>query len=180
MKYLLCLILLPLMALVCPEAEIVSWKIPLSCFVGAGLQANGIVRCKTAPEPSPFFKEGDALWDLKGIPAETRKETSPPLDWVIWNASSGRLVVKADWLGIWQLLGRLRTDQQPKQCRLTVEVLEVPADGSLQTVQCRRQSFGESGEEFGSGGGGAEIEKRKKSGGGQFVASSGEDFAEAR
>ena len=124
-----------------------AWKVPLWRFVERGLDAEGIVRCESAPGPSPFFKEGDELWDLKGIPAEARikeddsfwnpveinaggrKETSPPIEWAIWNATSGRLVVKAENQSIWQLCYRMRVSEQPKQCRLTAEVLEVPADG---------------------------------------------------
>jgi hypothetical protein len=119
------------MVLSCQAAEIVAWKVPLGRFSQErGLDAIGIVRCKAAPEASPFFKEGDLLWDLKGIPVDQRIETEPPLEWVVWNESSGRLVAKADWNGIWQLNQRLRMDRLPQQCRLTAEVFEVPADGS--------------------------------------------------
>jgi hypothetical protein len=119
------------MVLSCQAAEIVAWKVPLSRFSQErGLDAIGIVRCKAAPEASPFFKEGDLLWDLKGIPVDQRIETEPPLEWVVWNESSGRLVTKADWNGIWQLNQRLGMDRLPQQCRLTAEVFEVPADGS--------------------------------------------------
>lgn len=120
-----------LTVLSCHAAEIVAWKVPLSRFSQErGLEAIGIVRCKAAPEASPFFKEGDLLWDLKGIPVDQRIETEPPLEWVVWNESSGRLVTKADWNGVWQLNQRLGMDRLPKQIRLTAEVFEVPADGS--------------------------------------------------
>ncbi len=55
MKTFLFLILFPLLALTCPAAEIVGWKVPLSGFVENGLEADGIVRCKSAPEAPPFF-----------------------------------------------------------------------------------------------------------------------------
>lgn len=131
-----------LMALACEGAEIVSWKVPLSRYAW-GVEAEKKVRLESAPEPSPFFKDGDELWDLKGIPAtedqaatdplppqDVRLKTDPPLDWVVWNARSGRLVVKGDWNAIWQLHYQLQIDQLPKQCRLTTAVFEVPADGS--------------------------------------------------
>lgn len=124
--WILCL----LTALTCEAAEIVAWKVPLSRYVGQELETAGIVRCKSAPEPSPFFKQGDVLWDLKGIPAENRIQTDPPLEWVVWNENSECLVIKADWNGIWQLHQRLGMDELPKQCRITAEVFEVQADGS--------------------------------------------------
>lgn len=142
-----------LMALVCDAAEIVSWKVPLSRYAW-GVEAEKKGRLKSAPEPSPFFKDGDELWDLKGIPAtedhaatdplppqDVLLKTDPPLDWVVWNARSGRLVVKGDWNAIWQLHYQLRIDQLPKQCRLTTEVFEVPADGSPLTEKSVPAAF---------------------------------------
>lgn len=140
MKTALCLIFLSSMTMLCPAAEIVGWKVPLSRFVDGGLEADGIVRCKSSPEASPFFKEGDELWDLKGVSEGVRKETAPPLDWVIWNESTGRLVVKADWIGIYQIQGRLRVDRLPRLCRLTAEIFEVPADGSPLEEKSKRVS----------------------------------------
>ncbi len=114
--------------LTCSAAEIVAWKIPLSRFVEKGLEAEGIARLESAPQQSPFFKEGDELWDLNEIPPEARKETDPPLKWAIWNATSGRLVVKAEDESVWQLCFRMGISDLPTQCRLKAEVLEVPAD----------------------------------------------------
>lgn len=132
-----------LVAVTCQAAEIVAWKVPLSNYVPAGLEAQGVVRMKSAPEPSPFFKEGDEIWDLKGIPATDRNEenlprlesahgitTDPPLEWVVWNASTERLVTKADWNAIFQLHQQFRIDQMPKQVRFTAEVFEVPPNGA--------------------------------------------------
>jgi hypothetical protein len=131
-----------LMALACKAAEIVSWKVPLSRYAW-GAEVEKKVRLKSAPETSPFFKDGDELWDLKDIPVtedqaatgplpplDVRLKTDPPLDWVVWNARSRRLVVKGDWNAIWQLHYQLRIDQLPRQCRITTEVFEVPADGA--------------------------------------------------
>lgn len=144
MKFFATLISMVLIPLVGPAAEIVAWKVPLSRFVGRGLDEKGIVRCKSAPEASPFFKEGDELWDLKGVLldggslpdsenafVDVLAITTPPLEWAIWNASLGRLVTKSEWSGIWQLNQRLGMNKLPTQCRITAEVFEVRADGSL-------------------------------------------------
>ncbi len=119
-----------MLSLTCEAAEIVAWKVPLNHFTERGLGSTGIVLCKAAPEPSQFFKSGDVLWDLKGIPAEERIQTEPPPEWIVWNETTESLVIKADWNAIWQLHLQLRMDELPMQCRLTAEVFEVPADGS--------------------------------------------------
>lgn len=129
MKRAIFLLSLVLTALGGNAGEIVGWNVPLYRFAEHGRWAEGVVRCEAAPEASPFFNEEDELWDLKGISLDLRKETSPPLEWMIWNASTGRLVVKGEQESIWQLGHRLQPLEQPKQCRLTIEVLEVPADG---------------------------------------------------
>ena len=142
-----------LMAFACEAAEIVSWKVPLSRYAW-GREAEKKVRLKSAPEPSPFFNDGDELWDLKNIPAtqdpaetdplpaeDVRLKTDPPLDWVVWNARSGRLVVKGDWNAIWQLHYQLQIDQLPRQCRITTEVFEVPADGAPPTEKAVPAAF---------------------------------------
>lgn len=129
MKWNLGWILCLLMALICEAAEIVAWKVPLNRFVEQGLEAAGIVPCKSSPEPSPFFKKGDVLWDLKGISPGNRIQTVPALEWAVWNENSETLVIKADWNGIWQLHQRLKLDELQKQCRITAEVFEVQADG---------------------------------------------------
>jgi hypothetical protein len=118
-----------LIALTCDAAEIVAWKVPLDRLVGSGMETKGIVRCKSTPESSPFFKPGDVLWNLKGISTQELAETEPPLEWMVWNETSERLVVKADWNGIWQVHLRLKMDQLQKQCRLKAEVFAVQADG---------------------------------------------------
>lgn len=124
------------------SAEIVAWKVPLARFAIQGMESDGIARLKAPPEPSPFFGVGDELWDLKGIPKAApdraeglpyvpppRLETNPPLEWVVWNATTSTLVTKSDWNGIWQLHNRMNVLGQPKQCRVLIDVFEVPKDG---------------------------------------------------
>lgn len=124
-------------------AEIVAWKVPLTRFAIHGISSESMVRLKVPPEASPFFGAGDELWDLKGIPKinsekeewlpdapPPRLETDPPLEWVVWNATSSTLVTKSDWSGIWQLHNRMNVLNQPKQCWVMVDVLEMPKDGN--------------------------------------------------
>ena len=133
-----------LLSLACSASEIVAWKVPLSRFAWAGLESQGLIRMKTAPETSPFFRDGDELWDLQGVPVKDqsmeemsispqplRINTDPALEWLVWNASSGRLVTKANWNAIWQLHQQLRIDQLPTQLRLTLKVFEIPVDGAV-------------------------------------------------
>ncbi|MEO5917450.1 MAG: hypothetical protein ABIS50_24695 [Luteolibacter sp.] len=126
MKTLLCLILLSRMALVCPAAEIVGWKVPLSYYVGSGLETKGIVRREAAPESSPFFKPGDELWDLKEVMPDGKPDPKLSLDWLVWNATSDQLVAKGDWADLSAIQGLLRLDEQAKQCRVVVNFYQVP------------------------------------------------------
>lgn len=123
-------------------AEIVAWKVPLTRFAIHGMSSEGMVRLKAPPEASPFLGAGDELWDLKAIPtanpdreewmqdAPPRLETDPPLEWAVWNATTSTLVTKLDDNGIWQLHNRMNVLNQPKHCRVVIDVLEVPKDGS--------------------------------------------------
>ena len=129
MKTLLCAMGWLVLTEVDRAAEIVAWKVPLNRYVEAGIDAAGIARCKSAPEASPFFKEGDELWDLKGVKWIGEEPVDPPVEWAIWNASSGRLVVKAEQSAIWQIHEGLRFEELPRQCRMTTELIDVPADG---------------------------------------------------
>jgi hypothetical protein len=126
MKRYLAVLLWLMLALACSAAEIVAWKVPLNRYAWDGLNSKGVVRLKSAPESSPFFKEGDELWDLRGIPA---RDSKLALDWLVWNASSGRLIAKANWAAISALNDILLPGELPEFCRLTVSLYQVPADG---------------------------------------------------
>jgi len=119
-----------LLSMACSAAEIVAWKVPLLRLGGIALDTEGVVRCKTAPEPSPFLKEGDEIWDLTGVSTEKYLQEKVALDWIVWDASSGRVVAKAKWDGICALNGILRPDGLPTHCRLTMDLYEVAADGA--------------------------------------------------
>ena len=47
-----------LIACACEAAEIVSWSVPLFRYAW-GAEVEKKVRLKSAPDPSPFFKDGD-------------------------------------------------------------------------------------------------------------------------
>ncbi|MES2920177.1 MAG: hypothetical protein V4819_01425 [Verrucomicrobiota bacterium] len=127
-----------LMAWVCHASEVVAWKVPLSHYAPDGLQTEGVIRCKAAPESSPFFKEGDELWDLKQVPPPKGSRKIINADWIVWNATSERLVLKTEWHGIWGLRELFSAERLPKQCRLTVEVFRVPVDGAALSAQSMR------------------------------------------
>lgn len=119
-----------LMALPCEAAEIVAWKVPVSRFAWSELENKGLVRCESAPEASPFFNEGDELWQLKKMPLDSQTRQPLSAEWVVWNANTGRLVAKGDWTQIYGLHEFLRADELPRHCRLTVRAFPV-VDGTL-------------------------------------------------
>ncbi len=125
-------------AMACPAAQIVAWKVPVSSFPTFGIGIPESPRLERPPEASAFFSEGDELKDV--TPATKPQEgkppfnvlsgTNPPLEWAVWNATTGMLVTKSDWGGAWQLHELLGIAELPRQCRHLAEVFEVPPDGS--------------------------------------------------
>ena len=109
----------------CSASEIVAWKVPLDRFAWDGVESVGIVRCESAPETSPFFKEGDELWELKKMPVNQWVNQPLSAEWVVWNASSGRLVAKGDWSQISILHDFLRPREMPSHCRLIASLFPV-------------------------------------------------------
>lgn len=113
-------------------SEIVAWKVPLSSFTRCEWIPANQKRLAAAPAASPFFRPGDELWDLTKQPSLQLPPLSDDisLEWAVWNASSGTLVTKSDWNGIGKLYQQLGIERLPKQCRLKLEVFEVPASGA--------------------------------------------------
>ncbi len=122
------LFLLALTLLAGQAADIVAWKVPMSRYASGDWQTEGAVRLRSAPEESPFFKDGDELWNLNGIDVE-HKEGEKKAEWVVWNASTGRLVAKGDWAQITTIHERLRIDEMAKHCRVKLSLVPV-ADAS--------------------------------------------------
>lgn len=109
-------------------SEIVAWKVPLASYSWRHSGPENQTRLTKPPEASLFFHPGDELWDLGKLPKNKRIETDPPLEWVVWNATTSTLVTKSDWNGVWQLHQQFRVSSLPKLCRVTLEVFEVPKD----------------------------------------------------
>ncbi len=103
-------------------ADVVAWKTPLETLASDGKETPGLSRCE-APEPSPFFSPDDELWDLRAVSPEE-------VDWLVWNATTGRVVAKADMPALWRLHRKLAMGPIDLRYRLIVEVAEVPADRS--------------------------------------------------
>ncbi len=118
-----------LMTIVCEAAEILAWRVPDMEW----WERNGGVILENPPEISPFFAAGDELWDLKSNPAENLR-SSRSLDWLVWNATSRRLVAKGDWADMFKLHQYLRPNEGPRQCRVTLECYQVTADGAAPTA----------------------------------------------
>lgn len=117
--------------LLAPEisaSEIMAWKIPLSRFGWSDTETEGVEKMESPPQPSPFFKVGDELWDLSAV---HEKGKNPPLDWIVWNATSERIVAKGTWDGISQLHEILDGQSPPRNLRIRLETFKIPSDGSL-------------------------------------------------
>lgn len=110
--------------------EIVAWKVPLQRYAWRDSGPENQIRLPQPPEASPFLHPGDELWDLTKLPKDGMVITDPPLEWAVWNATTSTLVTKSDWNGIWQLRNQLGIERLTRLCRSTLEIFNVPQDGS--------------------------------------------------
>jgi hypothetical protein len=129
MKILLqCLLILSCNALAF-SAEILAWKTPISRIDTGGKASPRLERLDKPPEASPFFGKDDELWNVSFI-MPNDEEVTDKLEWAVWNATSGRLVAKGSWVALFELQRHYDLENPPVQCRLKLDVYQVPADGS--------------------------------------------------
>ncbi|MDP4938027.1 MAG: hypothetical protein NWR21_01820 [Verrucomicrobiales bacterium] len=128
MKTLLTLLACLSFCAVTSATEIVGWKAPLTKYASAGLETEGIARIEVPPNDSPFFQPGDELWDLSKVLGVPKISTAPLPEWIVWNATSGRIIANAHRNTIWQLDSHLRA--LTSHCHFTAEVFPVPSDGA--------------------------------------------------
>ncbi len=110
-------------------AEILAFKIPISLITTEGKGSPNLQRLEKPPEASPFFGKADELWTASSFMPQ-QEQVSEKLDWVVWNATSGRLVAKGSWSALFELHDYYRLNSSVVQCRLKVDVYDVPTDGS--------------------------------------------------
>lgn len=123
MKWIASFLAFSLALAVCGATEIIGWKAPIANLTSEGLEAPGIVRLEKPPEKSPFFGADDVLWDIRSV---LPKEAAAA-QWAVWNASTGRIVVKGPWGAIREMEEFL---EMPTQCRITVEAFRIDESGS--------------------------------------------------
>jgi hypothetical protein len=103
--------------------EIIGWKAPIANLTSEGLGAPGIVRLGNPPEKSPFFGAADVLWNIRSV----LPQEAAAAQWAVWNASTGRIVVKGPWGAIREMEESLN---MTSQCRITVDAFRIAEDGS--------------------------------------------------
>ena len=130
MKWIASFLAFSLALAVCGATEIFAWKVPLSYLAPGEVHSPGVVRLDTAPEKSPFFAEGDELWDIRvAVPGEIAKAGAPP-EWAVWNATSGRIVTKGPPIVAVALYHHLGIEELPTVCRIGIDVFRVPDGGA--------------------------------------------------
>ncbi len=110
--------------------ETVAWKIPAHHHAVPDSDSKSMKRLQGPPEASPFFNPGDELWDLSEIIPANHLETDRKPEWIVWNKTTGCIVSKADLTTFWELDVLFGREKIPVQCRLEVELFEVPPDGA--------------------------------------------------
>jgi len=109
----------------CQAAEIVAWKNGLEKYLPGGLEENEAVKLASPPEPSVFFEKGDELWDVSKRPPYWTHLKS---EWLVWNATSQRLVMKGSAAEIGLFQQTVGPESAPHQLRILAEVFQT-ADG---------------------------------------------------
>ncbi len=113
------------LTVIASAGDTIGWKVPLSRYDSYGLEESGAIRLDKPPGPSSFFKEGDELWDFSKVSERGREARKPPLDWLIWNATSGRLVARGAWRDLARLHDMLSLEDLTTMVRLTTRAFEV-------------------------------------------------------
>ncbi len=130
MKILLqCLLILSFNALAV-ASEIIAWKAPIAVIAPEGLNVTGVTRLKRPPEASPFFGPKDELWDVAVLMSSPDRVLSDPPEWIVWNATTGRLVAKGSWATYLEIEHKWELQHPVSQCRVKIDVYDVPVDGS--------------------------------------------------
>lgn len=112
------------------SAEIFAWKTPLSAVAPEELNVPSVTRLEKPPEASPFFEPKDELWDIATLMSRPDRALSDAPEWVVWNATSGRIVAKVSWTAFVEIHHKWNLQNPPVQCRVKIDVYQVAADGS--------------------------------------------------
>ena len=121
-------------------AEIVGWRIPLSRYLEDNGRMEELVKLKSPPEASPFFHPGDELSQLPNV----TKDGKLLADWIVWNATSGRLVVKGSLPAIRRVRNKIEAGKMSTHVRLSFGIYDYPANGAMpdeKAVPRYRQAF---------------------------------------
>ncbi|WAC17782.1 hypothetical protein OVA24_11060 [Luteolibacter sp. SL250] len=110
----------------CRAAEVVAWKAPLERYVTGGVEGKGVAKLGNAPEESIFFRPQDELWDLSKVDAPDVRDAA--LDWLVWNATSGRVVAKGSKSAMRRLHQRMVVWEMPFRVRLLYEIFPAVAE----------------------------------------------------
>lgn len=113
------------------EAEVMGFPIMLEQIVPGGLGNSDCKKLEKPPEASPFFIEGEELWDVKRAFANAGGEESLP-EWIVWQPRRKIVVAKGAPSTLFHIHRRM-DDWEGRfsvNAMLKLEVFEAPADRS--------------------------------------------------
>ena len=121
-------VVIPALVSYLQAAEVVSWKAPVDDLAPEPFLAPGVIQLQYPPEESVFFQSGDELWDIRPLFAESDSAERMRIEWIIWNARSGRVTAKGEMTDLWKIHQRLRGQEQSTHTRLTLKLFDVSPD----------------------------------------------------
>lgn len=117
------------------EAEIIGWPVVIEDLIEKGVADPRCKRLEKPPEASPFFVEGEELWNVaEALGYGGGKEGEP--EWIVWQPRTKNLVAKGLPSELWKLC---HLALSPKVvCQFTIELFDAPADWSAWSKDAKR------------------------------------------
>ena len=117
------------------RAEVTAaWKVPIGQFVPDHENNAEVRKLEKPPGESGFFQQGDELWDVSKVlmtaalpwleaPDEGDPKRPWKGEWAVWNARSGMLVARGDYLDLIEAQQACGFDDSPRMVRMKFELV---------------------------------------------------------
>lgn len=117
------------------RAEVTAaWKVPIGQFVPDHENNAQVRKLEKPPGESGFFKQGDELWDVSKVlmtaalpwleaPDEGDPKRPWKGEWAVWNARSGMLVARGDYIDMIEAQQACGFDDRPRMVRMKFELV---------------------------------------------------------
>lgn len=111
-------------------AEVMGFPIILEQIVPGGLENSDCRKIGQPPEASPFFIEGEELWDVKKAFQNAHPGEALP-EWIVWQPRTKIVIAKGSPSALWHIHRRMSSEEGISvNGLLKIELFEAPSDHS--------------------------------------------------